>query len=400
MSDLINFLCIHHLVHNILFFILLMSTGSMLHGEQLGHGISYRHIISKNPRPLSIHIVEIVKHNAKLSLVHALNEGLSREPVSSIGERTNALIAINAGNYRRGGQFNGNAVGFLKINEFIYADPNISRASVCISSKKVVSINQIKCTWHLTLGNNVFPVNKINQPRGLKDAIIYNRSFGKSTLTNNKGIEIVVSKNKIIAINHERGNSPIPKDGFVYSVEGTLDIDLGVTNVDMNARLSYTMEPNSDVEYVVSGAGLLIKNANIVNNFHSDFMLDSPIVHSGDEVAADFQNQKERTWLIEERHPRTALGIKSDQTLVFLVVDGRQPDFSEGMNFAELANFLYSLGCVEAVNLGGGGCTTLYIKDRGVVNSPAVVYDSERVNTLNYNERPVSDALIVVAETD
>ncbi len=375
--------------------LLLIHTSSILHSEQLAHGISYTHISKKEPYPLSIHIVEMAKNAAQLFIEHALDKGLSREPVSSIGERTNALIAINAGNYRRGGQFNGNAVGFLKINDTVYADPNIARALVCISSKNSISINQIKCSWHLVLGSNILPVDTINQPRGPKEAIIYNRSFGKYTLTNNNGTEIVVSKSKIIAVNHQRGNSPIPKDGFVYSIEETLDIDLSMIKVGINARLSYTIEPDIDIEYAVSGAGLLIQNSSVVKNFHTDFMLDAPIVHSGDAITADFHNQKERTWLIEGRHPRTALGIKADQTLVLLVVDGRQSGFSEGMSFAELANFLYALGCVEAVNLGGGGCTTLYIKNRGVVNSPAVFCNAERVNTSNCNERPVSDALIV-----
>ncbi len=380
-----------------LLLLFLINTGSILHSEQLAPGITYTHISQKNPRLLSIHIVEIAKDSPNLALVHALGTGLSREPVSSIGERTNALIAINAGNYRRGGQFNGNAVGFLQIKNSIYSHPNLARSLLCISRQNIISIDTIRQSWHLIAGNQTFPVDKINQPRAQDDAIIYNRSFGKSTLTNENGTEVVVSNGRIISINYNSGNSLIPKNGFVYSVEKTASIDLSMLSVNTNTSLSYTIEPDTDIEYIVSGSGLLIKNSCIVKNFHDDFMLDAPIVHTGDEIVADFQNKKERTWLIEEYHPRTALGIKADQTVVLVVVDGRQPGFSEGMNFAELADLLHSLGCVDAINLGGGGCTTLYIKNRGVVNSPAVSRDPKRVNTSNCNERPVSDALIVVA---
>ncbi len=371
------------------------------HSEQLAPGILYTHIKKENPYPTSLHIVEIKKDAACVCLEHAFGNGTDRETVSSIGKRTDALVAINAGNYRRGGQFNGNSVGFLKIKEKIYADPNIHRALLFISNDDHIFIEQGKCIWSLQLGNTYFPIHKINQPRGKQSAIIYNRAFRKTTLTNNEGTEIVISQGKIIAISHNEGNTPIPKDGFVYSIEKTSDINLGNITIGMPAQLSYTLqtlssENLSNIDYAVTGAGILIKNGKIVDNFHEDLQLGIPIIHSGDEIAADFHNDKERMWLIEERHPRSALGIKTDQSLILLVVDGRQPNLSIGMTFAELADYLYSLGCVDAINIGGGGCSTLYIKDR-IVNSPAVQYDSQRVNTINCNERPVSDALLIFA---
>ena len=76
-----------------------------------------------------------------------------------------------------------------------------------------------------------------------------------------------------------------------------------------------------------------------------------------------------------EMHPRTAIGIDRDtKTLIFLVVDGRQK-FSRGYTMVELANKMIELGADEALNLDGGGSSTMIAKRKsgvmGVINSPS-----------------------------
>ncbi len=61
----------------------------------------------------------------------------------------------------------------------------------------------------------------------------------------------------------------------------------------------------------------------------------------------------------QTRAPRTAAGIRADGTVLFYTVDGRQENYSAGMTYAELADRLIELGCVDALNLDGGGSTTL-----------------------------------------
>ncbi|MDD8025367.1 MAG: phosphodiester glycosidase family protein, partial [Acidobacteriota bacterium] len=84
------------------------------------------------------------------------------------------------------------------------------------------------------------------------------------------------------------------------------------------------------------------------------------------------------------RHPRTAIGVRADGTIVLAAVDGRQPGLSVGMTIPELAGLMVDLGCVDALNLDGGGSTTMVVKGE-VVNSPS---DPG-------GERAVSDALLV-----
>jgi len=76
-----------------------------------------------------------------------------------------------------------------------------------------------------------------------------------------------------------------------------------------------------------------------------------------------------------EMHPRTAIGIDRDsKRLLFLVVDGRQR-FSRGYTMVELARKMKQLGADEALNLDGGGSSTMMAKGRGgllkVINSPS-----------------------------
>jgi exopolysaccharide biosynthesis protein len=71
---------------------------------------------------------------------------------------------------------------------------------------------------------------------------------------------------------------------------------------------------------------------------------------------------------IPDVHPRTAAGRTEDGRLVLMVVDGRQPA-SRGVSLEELASMLRDVGAVEALNLDGGGSSTLVVRGR-LVNRP------------------------------
>jgi hypothetical protein len=71
------------------------------------------------------------------------------------------------------------------------------------------------------------------------------------------------------------------------------------------------------------------------------------------------------------RNPRTAVGLSRDRkTLYLVVVDGRWSS-SAGMTCAELGQLMSGLGAFDALNLDGGGSTTMWIKGKGVVNHPS-----------------------------
>ncbi len=63
------------------------------------------------------------------------------------------------------------------------------------------------------------------------------------------------------------------------------------------------------------------------------------------------------------KHPRTALGLKEDgKTLVWITVDGRQPGRSIGIGLNDLAEMMKEMGCIDAINLDGGGSTSMVVR--------------------------------------
>lgn len=93
-----------------------------------------------------------------------------------------------------------------------------------------------------------------------------------------------------------------------------------------------------------------------------------------------------------EMHPRTAVGIDEDGgRLLLLVVDGRQ-DFSRGYTMLELARMMRDLGAEHALNLDGGGSSTLVARKRngrlGVMNSPSDGGQRPVPNGLAFSYRP------------
>ncbi len=70
------------------------------------------------------------------------------------------------------------------------------------------------------------------------------------------------------------------------------------------------------------------------------------------------------------RHPRTAVGVTEANHLIAVVVDGRFTE-AHGMTTEEVARLMHALCCVEAMNLDGGGSSTAWVRNRGVVNYPS-----------------------------
>jgi hypothetical protein len=75
-------------------------------------------------------------------------------------------------------------------------------------------------------------------------------------------------------------------------------------------------------------------------------------------------------------HPRTAAGLdETGRYLTLVVVDGRQPGYSEGMSTRELAELMAELGCTDALNLDGGGSTIMLWRDAShtvrIINRPS-----------------------------
>lgn len=88
------------------------------------------------------------------------------------------------------------------------------------------------------------------------------------------------------------------------------------------------------------------------------------------------------------RNPRTAAGRRTDGTVLLVVADGRNQE-AAGLSMRELQQVMAALGCVDAINLDGGGSTTMVVQGE-VVNHPS---DNRKFDPAG--ERPVANAILV-----
>lgn len=106
-----------------------------------------------------------------------------------------------------------------------------------------------------------------------------------------------------------------------------------------------------------------------------------------------------------QRHPRTAIGYKDKNTLIMMVVDGRQ-EASAGVTLPELAQLMFETGAVEAVNLDGGGSSAMVAANE-VVNIPTDITGGNR-NSLRKNAgalvvseiQPSEQPISIIFDTD
>lgn len=129
------------------------------------------------------------------------------------------------------------------------------------------------------------------------------------------------------------------------------------------------------------------------NRLSEELMKEKNIMTAGPMLLRDGKMvpQRDDRTFVTYRHNRTALGIREDGTTLLLVADGRFKEEAEGLSLPELERVMLWLGCTDAINLDGGGSSTMYVKDSGVVNYPSDnnIHDHE-------GERPVSNAIIIL----
>ena len=114
-----------------------------------------------------------------------------------------------------------------------------------------------------------------------------------------------------------------------------------------------------------------------------------------------FENGHARSGLDNTtRASRTAIGIKADGTVVMLMVDGRQAPYSVGMTMAEVAASMEALGCVEAVNLDGGGSSTFATQREGEPENETTAGLTLRCRPSDGYERKVSNTIMVLSNAE
>jgi exopolysaccharide biosynthesis protein len=318
--------------------------------------------------------LRIDPRQADLQVVHALDQAVGLETVSSMAARHGAIAAVNGGYFRTAGTYRGDSTGTLVIDGELLSEPDRGRASFALirepGGARVV-FGHMKAEMTLSIGGVSRSVDGLNRPRGAGELIVFTPQFPPTTLTTD-GVELVVRNRRIERI-VEGGSQAIPADGFVASAAGEAaqwiwrHAKAGGSAV-LSRRLvalEGTSATGWDRAEDALGAGpLLLRNGRV-------------------EITAEREQMSES--LSRLRHPRTAIGTTGDGRVLLAVVDGRQPGWSEGALLGELAELMRSLGAIDAINLDGGGSSTMVLNGK-VINRPSD----------EAGERPVGDAILVL----
>lgn len=349
--------------------------------EQLAPGISYYKLDAPAhlgpDAPISARLLEIRTRDARLDLELGKDGKQGRDTVASMAARRGALAAVNAGFFAT----NGDPAGIFKIDGLLVSDTQRPRGAVGFGSPQgpPVLFGRVTARAHVRVygtkkGEHV-RIDGVDTVRGDGDIVLYTRRYGATTGARGEGTEWVFTSfpPRVSEIRRNMPPAPVPDRGWVLSQQGAPSP--AFTRLRRGTLMEVAFEYSAPfgsrradwyrADDIVGGAGLLLWRGKAA--------------HDWKEERLDLKG------FVEARHPRTLIGVDAEGDVWLVVVDGRQPGHSVGMSLPELTELARRIGLVDALNLDGGGSSTMVVKGE-VVNRPS---DPT-------GPRPVSDAIVVL----
>ncbi|HEX5070284.1 MAG TPA: phosphodiester glycosidase family protein [Vicinamibacterales bacterium] len=347
-----------------------------------------------NEGPIAIYLLRLDLNHVMIESALSNDEVMQAERVDAIAQRHQALAAINAGFFN---VKNGEPVSLLKVAGELVSDNSLPRAVVAIQTKpgerQQFHFDQAAAKVQLRFrpqaameprvsrpgddtGTVSVPIDGVDTTRERGKLMLYTPMYHGDTDTAANGIEWIASGVPLTVreVRRDAGKSPIPRDGVVLSYGG-LDPPAPLSGLAAGTVISTAVTwkilggtPSTvfdDARDIINGAGLLRRDGVTMTNWQTA------------------EELKPSTFL-DIRHPRSLLGVDGRGFLWLAAIDGRQADHSIGMTFTELVGLCTRLDLRDAINLDGGGSTTLVVKG-AIVNKPS---DAA-------GPRPVSDAILV-----
>lgn len=332
--------------------------------------------------PIAVALLRLDPTRARLRGALSNGEVLEAETVLSIARRLHALAAINGGYFNRD---NGEPLGLLKVGGELVSDSIVPRGAVVFhetpdgQTTMAFDLVTARVAATFTAGGREWtvPIDGVDTTRARGKLMLYTPAYHADTDTAPTGTEWVLDGTplKVVDVRMNFGHTRIPRRGAVLSYGGTdLPADLASLVEDVAVRFDTTWKSAHDLpsavldqaDDIINGAGLLRRDGTIVTDW-----------------AAENLSPEQFT---DARHPRTVIGVDRYRQVWLITVDGRLPGFSIGMTFSDLQRLCDRLELTNALNLDGGGSTTMVVRDQ-VVNRPSDPGGS----------RPVSDAIVVTS---
>ncbi|MEK4285436.1 S-layer homology domain-containing protein [Ureibacillus sp. FSL K6-0165] len=223
----------------------------------------------------------------------------------------------------------------------------------------------------MTTNGQSYQLTGMDRVRNGNEVIVYTPNYYKGYTDNNQyGFDIIVEGDTPIGeiyfgdtisgvvkeiAPYGESKHPIPKNGFILSVQGGSPLSKTLSSLQIGQQIDVNFSIDSkwqDAQFIVATGPFLVRDG-------KPYIMMSTASSRAREVA-----------------PRTVVAVSKDKkTVHFITVDGRQ-SHSKGMNMKELADYLVSLGVDTAINLDGGGSTTMAMRKYGsndvvVVNKPS-----------------------------
>lgn len=249
-------------------------------------------------------------------------------------------------------------------------------ALTAVGANKRDSLLIIKADWKVTttpeglthkqaqikgLFNSVQSINLIEIPRSAKMKVGIAGDEGMKRTS-----QQATEKEALAAINGTYYNMVTGNSVCFYKInDQVLDT---TTNGEFKSRV------NGAIREVKGNIEIIDWNKEIEANYKKNkgtVLASGPIMVDNGRISDWSKCDKK---FIETRHPRSAIFTKKNGTIVFLTVDGRSEGNAAGMSIPELAYLAKILGAEDAINLDGGGSTTLWLKgapENGVLNYPS-----------------------------
>ncbi|NGX33971.1 MAG: hypothetical protein K1060chlam1_00315 [Candidatus Anoxychlamydiales bacterium] len=295
------------------------------------NGFEYKNI--KTNEPLSIHIIEIDPSKYEIFPSLANDNKISKETVLDIAKRKKAKAAINGGFFK----IDGRPAGILKIDNNWISLPIKQRAAIgWDNSNTIFMIDRLDAKASVFLQNLELPIDGINRPREENERILYLFPFYQTY--SRRPISCMV-------LSHD----------FFLACEPSDDLYELIKFHDFNYHINIfpKISPSQfsiweDLDHIVGGTPLLIYNR---------------------EKIYDYSSEKTFLNFLTNKYARTAIGLKANGNLLFVVVDGNDYKNSIGLTIDELRDLMYDLGSTYALNLDGGGSSTMVIHDK-LINAP------------------------------
>jgi hypothetical protein len=305
---------------------------------------------------------------------------LGTETVLDTFQRHKPIAAINAGFFFP----NGDPQGLLQVDGELVSDTSRPRGAIAVlddtRAATTLLFDVVTAEARVRFGPAedapAIEIAGIDTTRQRGKLMLFTPKYYAHTDTAAKGIEWIVGGSPLTVQERrdDMGSAPIPKEGFVLSYGGLEPPpELKAVKAGDLARIErrfvtrHGTSPTdwAAADHVIGGAGLLVRNGQRVTDWSVE----------------DF-----KTGFATDRHPRTMVGVGPDGDIWLITIDGRNPQISLGMNFAELQRLAARLKLTDVLNLDGGGSTTMVVKGE-IVNHPS---DAT-------GPRKVSDALLVFA---